>query len=308
MENFTNSGLIELLIKVIHRYAPEGVAGIRSIHPMAQAVQPDTPKRRIIQNVLETHGPGILLKVGQHLRDTDPTPVFTALTTTLDPDVIAAKWMRLERYNHTSHRTAIDITTPGRWSCTRTGKSTLPTGGENYLIAGVLFGLVTLTGVSKPALHVDGRKLTPTTLEKANDQPILSAETFAITWDPQEETDVSTDTDLSRQDAISRRLMHLLSQDIAKAWRIDEAARSLGTSTRTLQRELKREGNSYSTVVRQVRMNHASKMLSDPSPSLAEIGYCCGYADQAHFQRDFLTAANITPGQYIRIQSIATTT
>ena len=303
MDNFTNSGLTELLVKVIHRYAPEAVTGIRSAHPMTQAVQPDTAKRQIIQNVLKTHGPGMLLRVGQHLRDIDPTPVFTALTSTLDPDVIAVKWMRLERYNHASHRTAIDITTPGRWSCTRTSKSTPPTQGENYLIAGVLFGLLTLTGVGRPTLHVGGLKLTPASLDMTR-RPPAAAETFAITWDPPDETDTPTDTEPSRQDATSQRLTDLLSQDMARGWRIDEAARALGKSKRTLQRELHREGSNYSIVMRQARMNQATKMLTGPSPSLAEIGYCCGYADQAHFQRDFLTAANITPGQYIRILNI----
>jgi AraC-like DNA-binding protein len=32
--------------------------------------------------------------------------------------------------------------------------------------------------------------------------------------------------------------------------------------------------------------------------SIADIGYWCGYADQAHFQRDFRRAVNMTPGRY----------
>ena len=35
--------------------------------------------------------------------------------------------------------------------------------------------------------------------------------------------------------------------------------------------------------------------------SLAEIGYCCGYADQPHFQRDFRRALNMSPGEYRRV-------
>jgi len=55
------------------------------------------------------------------------------------------------------------------------------------------------------------------------------------------------------------------------------------------------QGRTFSTVLRRARMRQATQLLTRSNVPLSEIGYCCGYADQAHFQRDFLRATNITP-------------
>lgn len=58
------------------------------------------------------------------------------------------------------------------------------------------------------------------------------------------------------------------------------------------------EQRTFSGVLRRARMRVATQYLSEGQVGLAEIGFCCGYADQAHFQRDFLRAANVTPGVF----------
>ena len=70
---------------------------------------------------------------------------------------------------------------------------------------------------------------------------------------------------------------------------------------RSLQRQLGQAERTFSGVLRRARMREATRLLTGSSASLAEIGYCCGYADQPHFQRDFRRALNMSPGDYRRV-------
>jgi AraC-like DNA-binding protein len=61
---------------------------------------------------------------------------------------------------------------------------------------------------------------------------------------------------------------------------------------------------TFSTALRTARIDEAARLLREEAASLAEIGYCCGYADQPHFQRDFRRALNMSPGDYRRVSLV----
>ncbi|KUP92845.1 helix-turn-helix transcriptional regulator [Tritonibacter horizontis] len=90
----------------------------------------------------------------------------------------------------------------------------------------------------------------------------------------------------------------LIASDPARAWRIEDIAQHLGLSSRSLQRYLLAEGGTFSVALRLARTEVATNLLRKNALSLAEIGFCCGYADQAHFQREFRKVAGLTPRQY----------
>ena len=96
-----------------------------------------------------------------------------------------------------------------------------------------------------------------------------------------------------------------MAEDAGRGWRIDSVAAIAGLAPRTLQRRLTETGWTFSALLRRARMRAASQLLVDPAVTLAEIGYCCGYADQAHFQRDFRRMTNMTPNAFRR-QALAT--
>jgi len=100
---------------------------------------------------------------------------------------------------------------------------------------------------------------------------------------------------------IKKNLTELLSQDVGRVWKLDDAANSIGRSVRSLQRDIKSSGHTFSSLVRGTRCQEASRLLADSSMSLSAIGYCCGYSDQAHFQRDFRRAVNMTPSTYRQV-------
>ncbi len=54
-----------------------------------------------------------------------------------------------------------------------------------------------------------------------------------------------------------------------------------------------------------VRLAAASRLLLGGTQSPAEIGYLCGYADQAHFTREFKRQTALTPAQFRQKQADA---
>jgi AraC-like DNA-binding protein len=79
--------------------------------------------------------------------------------------------------------------------------------------------------------------------------------------------------------------------------RVDDIARASQLDIRTLQRCFRiYVGISPKSVVQRYRLHEAAMQLRAPHPpSLAELAASLGYADQAHFGRDFKRAVGQTP-------------
>jgi AraC-like DNA-binding protein len=79
---------------------------------------------------------------------------------------------------------------------------------------------------------------------------------------------------------------------------MDDAARALGVSARSLRRQLAAEGVSYSELVERARVAAAKRMLRDPRTSIQEAAYAMGFAAPAAFHRAFKRWTGMTPKQY----------
>lgn len=76
-------------------------------------------------------------------------------------------------------------------------------------------------------------------------------------------------------------------------------ANELNMSKATLSRKLKNAtGQSPAEFVREIRMQHAARLLKDPSISIAETADAVGYNDQRHFASLFKAKFGKTPSQY----------
>lgn len=165
------------------------------------------------------------------------------------------------------------------------------------MIAGILLGLLETLGAENCKLRVEQQTISADSfqdLELRHD----CAE-FELFWSADRAPDHIRD---SKTGNINDALADLLAGDIGRSWRLKDAARELAFSERTLQRHLQQSGRNFSSVLRRARMRAAAKLLAETNTSLAEVGYFCGYADQAHFQRDFQRVANMTP-QTFRVVS-----
>jgi len=81
---------------------------------------------------------------------------------------------------------------------------------------------------------------------------------------------------------------------------IERAARSLGTTPRTLQRRLAAEGTRYQSVGESVRREAAEGYLTDTSLSAGEVAYLLGYSEPAAFHRAFRRWEGMTPADFRR--------
>jgi AraC-like DNA-binding protein len=81
--------------------------------------------------------------------------------------------------------------------------------------------------------------------------------------------------------------------------RVDDLCARFDISERTLQRLLhKRIGLGPKWLIRRRRLQEAADRLRDSDAELAGIAVELGYADQAHFTRDFRMATGMTPGEF----------
>ncbi len=164
---------------------------------------------------------------------------------------------------------------------------------------------IDLQEVSESALHFAPPDTEPATFElrlailrglllRAGLRDVEMSDT-SVTW--QEAPEVpSLDTGGSAR--LTDHLGRLISNDPARAWRIEDAADHLGLSSRSLQRYLLAEGGTFSEALRTARTDVAANLLRKSDLSLGEIGFTCGYADQAHFQREFRKVAGQTPRNF----------
>jgi len=76
---------------------------------------------------------------------------------------------------------------------------------------------------------------------------------------------------------------------------LDEAARRLGASRRSLQRRLAEESTSFEAIRGAARMVAATDALRSEIP-LAEVAWRCGFSDLPHMTRAMKAACGMTPG------------
>lgn len=82
--------------------------------------------------------------------------------------------------------------------------------------------------------------------------------------------------------------------------RVSQVCEKFAITERTLQRLTRsRLGLTPKWLVQRRRLHEAAELLrAGEAPDLARVAVALGYADQAHFSRDFRTATGLTPGRF----------
>ncbi|WBO23206.1 AraC family transcriptional regulator [Sphingomonas abietis] len=78
---------------------------------------------------------------------------------------------------------------------------------------------------------------------------------------------------------------------------IDAVARSLGLSTRTLQRRLSEVGTTFAVILDDVRGRRAAQLIQSRTRSLGEITYMLGYSEQAALSRAVRRWFGVSPSK-----------
>jgi AraC-like DNA-binding protein len=101
---------------------------------------------------------------------------------------------------------------------------------------------------------------------------------------------------------LDARVREAIDQGLVTA-AIDQAAvaRSLGVSSRSLQRGLQALGTSFSEQLDAVRRARSLQLLRDRELSVREIAFMLGYADPRAFYRSFRRWTGHTPADHRRL-------
>jgi len=108
---------------------------------------------------------------------------------------------------------------------------------------------------------------------------------------------------LDRGDVLNRARVEITEQ--LPSGRATEAsvARALHMSTRTLHRRLRERGETFRSLLSDVRQSLAASYLEDPSLSVTEIGFLLGFSDTSSFARTFRHWFGRSPTEQRRLRS-----
>jgi AraC-like DNA-binding protein len=81
---------------------------------------------------------------------------------------------------------------------------------------------------------------------------------------------------------------------------LEELAGLIGTSGRTLDRYLRKEGSGYRDLAVRVRSGRAQKMLLEGDMPVSQIAYRLGFTDLANFTRAFRRENGVSPSEFRR--------
>ena len=79
---------------------------------------------------------------------------------------------------------------------------------------------------------------------------------------------------------------------------VQQAAKEMRMSLRTLQARLKQENNSYNRLANEIRKELAVSYLVKPEYTIGEIAYLLHFAEPSSFQAAFKKWTGKTPGEY----------
>jgi len=95
-------------------------------------------------------------------------------------------------------------------------------------------------------------------------------------------------------------IINLISENPGKIWSLNEVAKHLHMSGRTLIRRLAAEGTKFQTVRDTLAKEQAVIYLADGKLSVESIGYLMGFSDVSSFRRSFKRWFGESPSEYRR--------
>lgn len=307
MSEYASAAFVGLILRQM------AVAGIQVPPDLSPGPSPGGPpvasldlKRQLLAHACTVAGPGFVLQVGQGVHAVPSDPTLDALRRAVDAADLLDRWCRLEKYHHSHHRVRVVKAGEREIRLSHVSMRTTPPGAlENLAVLGLLAALLQAIGCSGldidlghtmeavPAMR-DGRVVLATQAIDA-----LPTTDWRISW-----------RDLRREDRIrppqaepglTDRLYALFDDDPVRHWPIAQAAAAMAMSSRQLQRQLRISGASYSGILRDARVRRSARMMLETPASLAEIGYAAGFADQAHFTREFRRILGASPAEWRRV-------
>ncbi|MGR4871500.1 helix-turn-helix transcriptional regulator [Variovorax sp. LARHSF232] len=312
MDDFASASMLRLLLRAMAE------AGLAPPLPLPDAARvPLQHKQQVVSCIVRAGGLTLLLRLAQQVQHIEGEPLHRALIGARDPDDFLARWQRLERYVHASHRVLPRRRGARSLLLEHTSRDAQPPmAAESVAVLGVWIGALRAIGTRGLRVKVTGKVVHGDGATEA--WVTAPTQSWQLQWSPRAE---SPEADAHAANANSHSAMPPLdgplpwpepAAELARwlarappaAPRVGDAAAALDLPLRTLQRRLTTAGISFSDLLGEVRVRQAAAWLARGGPTLAEIGFLCGYADQAHFTREFTRRAGLPPARYRTAASI----
>lgn len=296
MNDFASEAMLRLVRAGLQRQGlpVDGPAPVRQAHvPLAD-------KRAWLARLWQTHGPDVIVRLAEAVHGMDDEPLLLALSLARDPADLLQRWQRLERFVHARHRMQVSQPEPGllRIQHVSLDPAQAPTPAEDLLVFGFLVALCERLGAphvqARPAGTSGWRRDRRAWTDGAWPRDVS---TWELRWQvpAAQPATVAAHTDPERWVA---QLQAQLAADPGRGWTVEVLARETACSARTLQRRLARHGQSFTQLLSSARLIGAARLLATGAMPTAEVGYVCGFADQAHFTRQFKRHTAMTPALY----------
>lgn len=305
-EDFASAAMVRVLLRGMAALGLRAPAVSESQFP---ATVPLDLKRAIVQAAVDQAGPFVLPLLGRGLHELAMEPTHLALTAGRSAGSMLVRWQRLERYIHSRHRIHLHALTAGMAEVSHTHKDRgpAPLPAEDLVVCGVLCALLEANGLHDVRASSAGIGLYPhpdphqvlTCVQKGQ------TGTWQLEWNSPGEYARGSGLTVSWAlvaprdwprlafsvgDRVAQRLPELLS--------VDAAASEMGLTRRTFQRMLAAEGMSHQQIVSEVRFRLSGWHLLQRDMPIAEVGFVCGYSDQAHLTREFNRRVGVPPARY----------
>jgi AraC-like DNA-binding protein len=304
MDDFASASMLRLLLRAM---AARGLPPPLPLPDAARASLAD--KRLVVSAIAAAGGLPLLLQLAQQVEHIEGEPLHQALAAAQSPADLLARWQRLEQYVHARHRVQLRgqaaraalaaqaAQVMELAHCAPGGEP--PQAAESVAVLGVWIGALQAIGVQ--GLRVDvGRHCVhgpgATALVSGAAVNVWRFRWSSLQPPPRTPCEPASTTWPWPEPAAS--LAAWLMHDLAAPARAAVAASAMGLSLRSLQRQLRDAGLPFSELLGEVRVRRAGSLLLQAQHSVAEIGFVCGYADQAHFTREFSRRAGLPPARF----------
>jgi AraC-like DNA-binding protein len=274
----------------------------------AQATVPLDLKRAVVQAAVAQGGVACLPLLGRGVHALAMEPTHLALSAGQQASALFTRWQRLERYIHSRHRVRMGALTAqvAQMSHVALEGNPPPMPVESLVVCGVLCALLEANGLTNVRAVASGIELYPhPDTGKVSDLVSQGATAhWVLDWQTADRPSPSTPALSWLQvapplwSALAIDTGECVAHHLPEPLRLDEASVKLGLSSRSLQRVLSGEGLSFTALQAEVRFRLAAWHLIQSRTPIAETGFVCGYADQAHMTREFSRRVGLPPLRY----------
>ncbi|MGD9943144.1 MAG: helix-turn-helix transcriptional regulator [Burkholderiaceae bacterium] len=330
MSDFASAAMVRVLIHGMRERGlmPPDEAQAAGSRLDAAARVPLDLKRAVIADAVRRGGIGCLALLGCGLSHYRNDPTHRALASARGVADLLERWQRLERYVHSRHRCQLlkldDLGASRRCGGARLRHVAVhgpaPLAAESLVVLGLLIALLEALGLQQVRACAGGVPVYPEPDAAALQRAAAAGGTAAwrLDWvaapgsaESSRASTASTASASTVSTAPPADLLHgpdwppllvaaarLLLNDLTQPLTLPSLAGALGFAPRTLQRALSDAGTGYAPLLAELRCRAAAWWLLHSQRPVAEIGFVCGFADQAHFTRELRRRVGLPPLRY----------